>query len=130
MMRNPSRLPAKNKNLGGAAVRPEKFLLSVVVPCFNEENVILLTYRRLVDVLGTKIFRLQIVFVDDGSNDDTPQITANLAKSDPQVRTLLLSRNFGHQAAVSAGLAHADGDAVVVMDADLQDPPDAVIRMV
>jgi dolichol-phosphate mannosyltransferase len=123
-------LPVKTKTLDGDTARPERFLLSVVIPCFNEEDVILLTYRRLVDVLGSRDFRLQIIFVDDGSEDDTPEMAANLAKSDPQVRSVLLSRNFGHQAAVSAGLAHADGDAIVVMDADLQDPPETVIRMV
>jgi dolichol-phosphate mannosyltransferase len=83
-----------------------------------------------VDVLGSRDFRLQIIFVDDGSDDGTPGIAANLAKSDARVKTVLLSRNFGHQAAVSAGLAHADGDAIVVMDADLQDPPEVVIQMV
>ena len=123
-------LSGKIKPLDGDAPRRKEFLLSVVIPCFNEEDVIPLTYRRLMDVLGSRDFRLQIIFVDDGSNDNTSEIAANLAKSDPQVRALLLSRNFGHQAAVSAGLAHADGDAVVVMDADLQDPPQAVIRMV
>jgi dolichol-phosphate mannosyltransferase len=101
-----------------------------VVPCFDEEEVILLTYRRLVEVLGSMDFHLQILFVDDGSDDGTPEMAANLARSDPRVKTVFLSRNFGHQAAVSAGLAHADGDAIVVMDADLQDPPEAVLRMV
>jgi polyisoprenyl-phosphate glycosyltransferase len=123
-------LPVKTKSLDDDTPRPEKFLLSIVIPCFNEEDIILLTYRRLVDVLGSRDFRLQIILVDDGSNDDTPEIAARLAKTDPQVRAVLLSRNFGHQAAVSAGLAHADGDAVVIMDADLQDPPQAVIRMI
>ena len=130
MVTNETSLPVRTETLDGNVARPEKFLLSVVIPCFNEEDVILLTYRRLVDVLGSRDFRLQIIFVDDGSDDDTPEIAANLAKSDPQVRAVLLSRNFGHQAAVSAGLAHADGDVVVVMDADLQDPPEVVIRMV
>jgi polyisoprenyl-phosphate glycosyltransferase len=115
---------------GGRAVRPTDFLLSVVVPCFNEEDVIFLTYQRLVDVLGDKGLRLQIIFVDDGSRDATPDLAARIAKEDPRVKTVLLSRNFGHQAAVSAGLAHADGDAVVVMDADLQDPPEAVVQMI
>jgi glycosyltransferase involved in cell wall biosynthesis len=118
------------KTLGGYLPRRDKFLLSVVIPCFNEEDVILLTYKRLVDVLGRRDFRLQIILVDDGSDDGTPEMAANLAKGDPRVKTVLLSRNFGHQAAVSAGLAHADGDAIVVMDADLQDPPEAVIQMV
>lgn len=123
-------LRATTKTLAGDVARRDKFLLSVVVPCFNEEDVILLTYRRLVDVLGSRDFRLQIIFVDDGSGDSTPEMAANLARGDPRVKALVLSRNFGHQAAVSAGLANADGDATVVMDADLQDPPEAVIQMV
>jgi polyisoprenyl-phosphate glycosyltransferase len=123
-------LPVKTKTLAGDCARRDDFLLSVVIPCFNEEDVILLTYRRLVDVLGNRDFRLQIIFVDDGSRDSTPEIAANLARDDPRVKTLLLSRNFGHQAAVSAGLDNADGDVTVVMDADLQDPPEAVIQMI
>ena len=114
----------------GENSRRQEFLLSVVVPCFNEEDVIRLTHRRLVDVLGDKRFCLQILFIDDGSDDATPEIAAELANNDPRVKTVHLSRNFGHQAAVSAGLADADGDAVVVMDADLQDPPEAVIQMI
>jgi glycosyltransferase involved in cell wall biosynthesis len=110
--------------------RPNGFCLSVVVPCFNEEHVLLLTYHRLIEVLGAKDFRLQIVFVDDGSTDSTAEIVANLAKNDQRVNGLQLSRNFGHQAAISAGLAYADGDAVVIMDADLQDPPEVVIQMI
>jgi polyisoprenyl-phosphate glycosyltransferase len=110
--------------------RPNKFLLSVVVPCFNERDVIGLTYSRLIDVLGAREFRLQIIFVDDGSDDRTPYLAADLARRDPRVKTVLLSRNFGHQAAVSAGLANADGDAITVMDADLQDPPEVVIQMI
>ena len=123
-------MPATIKTLVGDIARREKFLLSVVVPCFDEEDVILLTYRRLVDVLGSRDFRLQIIFVDDGSDDSTPEMAAKLARGDPRVKAVLLSRNFGHQAAISAGLANADGDAAVVMDADLQDPPEAVIQMV
>jgi glycosyltransferase involved in cell wall biosynthesis len=120
---------AARETLAGDS-RRDKFLLSIVVPCFNEEDVIRLTHQRLVDVLGNKGFCLQIVFVDDGSDDGTPNIAAEIAKSDPRVKTVLLSRNFGHQAAVSAGLADADGDAVVIMDADLQDPAEVVIQMV
>ena len=121
---------AARETLAGEDLPQDKFLLSIVVPCFNEEDVIRLTYLRLVDVLGNRNFRLQIVFVDDGSSDTTPDIAADIAKKDPRVKTVLLSRNFGHQAAVSAGLADADGDAVVIMDADLQDPPEAVIKMI
>jgi len=114
----------------GETVRLHKFLLSVVVPCFNEQDVLTLTYRRLIGVLGNQDFRLQIVFIDDGSSDRTLQIITNFSWSDPRVKTVLLSRNFGHQAAVSAGLANADGDAVVVIDADLQDPPEVILQMI
>jgi polyisoprenyl-phosphate glycosyltransferase len=112
------------------AERPANFLLSVVLPCFNEQEVLRTTYRRLTETLGDRGFRLQIVLVDDGSTDMTPYIAAELAQQDGRIKTVLLSRNFGHQAAVSAGLASADGDAVVVMDADLQDPPETVLDMV
>ena len=110
--------------------RPDRFLLSVVVPCFNEQEVISATYQRLVAVLGNSDFDLQIVFVDDGSTDSTPRLAADFTTEDPRVTTVLLSRNFGHQAAVSAGLANADGDAIVVIDADLQDPPEVILDMV
>jgi dolichol-phosphate mannosyltransferase len=109
---------------------PDRFSLSVVVPCFNEQEVISATYRRFVAVLGNRDFDLQIVLVDDGSTDSTPCIAAELARKDPRVKTVLLSRNFGHQSAVSAGLANADGDAIVVIDADLQDPPEVVLDMI
>jgi polyisoprenyl-phosphate glycosyltransferase len=123
-------LAATSQILAGRLARPNNFLLSVVVPCFNEQDVILLTYRQVVDVLGNRDFRLQMIFVDDGSDDGTPEIAADLSKDDPRVKTVFLSRNFGHQAALSAGLAHADGDAVVVIDADLQDPPEIVLEMI
>ena len=122
-------LAAAPETVAGEDARRGKLLLSIVVPCFNEEDVIRLTYRRLVDVLGKRGFSLQIVFVDDGSDDRTPDIAAEIAEIDPRVKAVLLSRNFGHQAAVSAGLADADGDAAVIMDADLQDPPEVVIQM-
>src|SRR5262249_1468655 len=123
-------LITSHEALAGEDVRRDKFLLSIVVPCFNEEDVIRLTYRRLVDVLANKGFLLQIVFVDDGSGDGTPDTAVEIAKSDPRVKTVLLSRNFGHHAAVSAGLADAEGDALVILDADLEDPPEAVIQMI
>ena len=115
---------------GQGACTAKHFLLSVVVPCFNEEEVIGLTYRRLVEVLGDRGFSLQIIFVDDGSRDRTPELVIGLSEEDARVKTVLLSRNFGHQAAVSAGLANADGNAVVVIDADLQDPPEVVLEMI
>jgi cellulose synthase/poly-beta-1,6-N-acetylglucosamine synthase-like glycosyltransferase len=78
-------LIAAREALAGEDLRRDKFLLSIVVPCFNEEDVIRMTYRRLVDVLGNRGFRLQIVFVDDGSGDGTPDIVVEIAKSAPRV---------------------------------------------
>ena len=104
-------------------------LLSVVVPAFNEADVLPTFHDELVRVLVTIADDLEteIVYVDDGSTDATPAILTQLAAADGQVRFVRLSRNFGHQAALTAGLEHARGDVVVSMDADLQHPP-AVIR--
>jgi len=110
--------------------RPKDFLLSVVVPCFNEEAVIGTTYDRICKVLEHHEFRLEMVFVDDGSQDATGRILSRISVTDRRVKVVTLARNFGHQAAVSAGLAHAIGDAIAVMDADLQDPPDVLLKMV
>jgi len=111
-------------------LRPTNFLLSIVIPCFNEEEVITTTYDRVVDVLGSKDFYLQIVFVDDGSKDRTGDILTRIAAVDSRVKLVTLSRNFGHQAAVSAGLTHSDGDATTIIDADLQDPPEVILGMI
>ena len=126
---NPDTATTRLRLTSGYA-RPDRFSLSVVVPCFNEEEVISTTYQRLAAVLGNRDFNLQIVFVDDGSTHSTPSLAANFTRQDPRVKTVLLSRNFGHQAAVSAGLANADGDAIVIIDADLQDPPEVVLDMI
>lgn len=99
--------------------------LSVVVPLYNEQETLPELYRRLIialEMLGT----FEIVFVDDGSRDATLGILARLRSDDPRLSIVQLSRNFGHQAAVSAGLAHAAGRAVIVMDGDLQDPPEVL----
>ncbi len=104
--------------------------LSVVVPCFNEQEVVGLTHQRLLAALGgVPELSLEIVYVDDGSSDDTPAILARLSEGDDRVVVVTLTRNFGHQAAVTAGLKHAAGDAVVVIDADLQDPPEVIPAM-
>lgn len=106
-------------------------LVSVVIPCFNEEEVIHATYRRLVEVLGSLLdVEFEFIFVDDGSRDRTPAILRNVQAADPRVRAVLFSRNFGHQIAVTAGIEHAAGDAVVLIDADLQDPPEVIGEMV
>lgn len=106
-------------------------LLSVIVPCFNEEAVLRSTHERLNEVLrGLNDLRYEIVYVDDGSRDQTPKILAELQARNPEVRVLRLSRNFGHQVAVTAGLEQAAGNALVVIDADLQDPPEVIPEMV
>ncbi|HTS93435.1 MAG TPA: glycosyltransferase family 2 protein, partial [Stellaceae bacterium] len=106
-------------------------LLSVVVPCFNEQEVLPQTHRRLIDVLGREAsLELEMVYVDDGSSDATPGILNSFADADDRVVVVSLARNFGHQAAVTAGLQYASGDAVAVIDADLQDPPEVVVEMI
>ena len=110
----------------------EKTLLSVVVPLFNEEEVIRLTHARITELLGhaQQNLDLEIVYVDDGSKDQSPALLSEIAESDPRVCVITLSRNFGHQPAVTAGLRHAVGDVVAVIDADLQDPVELIPEMI
>lgn len=106
-------------------------LLSVIVPCYNEDAVIRETHRGLVEVLS-EISNLlfEIIYIDDGSLDTTLSILREIQCNDERVRVISFSRNFGHQIAVTAGLEHASGDAVVLIDADLQDPPEVIGDMV
>jgi dolichol-phosphate mannosyltransferase len=111
--------------------RPVEGLVSVVVPCFNEEDVIESTHGRLVATLATLApLAAEIVYVDDGSVDGTFARLAQIQAGDPRVRVVRLARNFGHQIALSAGVDHAAGDAVVIIDADLQDPPEVIPELV
>jgi len=106
-------------------------LISVIVPCYNEEQVIVETNRQLVATLaGLEGLDFELVYVDDGSSDVTVDLLRTIQSADKHVRVVRLSRNFGHQLAVSAGLEHAAGDAVVIIDADLQDPPEVIPEMV
>ena len=100
--------------------------ISVVVPLYNEQENVAALYERLTATLGTLGGPYELVFVNDGSRDETPRLVERLRRDDPRVVTLHLSRNFGHQAAVSAGLDHARGRAVAIMDGDLQDPPEVL----
>jgi dolichol-phosphate mannosyltransferase len=102
-------------------------LLSVVAPMFDEEGTVEVFYDRVRSALDGLPFEL--VMVDDASRDRTPGLLDTLADSDPRVRVLHLSRNFGHQAALTAGLEHARGDVVAMLDGDLQDPPEVIPRM-
>lgn len=104
--------------------------LSIVIPAYEEAEVLPETHRRLTEVLGQEPYDYELIFVNDGSKDATGHILDDLQGRDPQVKVLHLSRNFGHQAAVTAGILHATGDAVVLIDCDLQDPPELIPEMV
>ena len=109
-------------------VNPNKkdqgFRLSIGIPIYNEESVLPELYRRLSEVLDQIEGDHEIVFVDDGSSDGSREILGALTQTDTRVKTVLFSRNFGHQAALSAALDHVTGDAIVLMDGDLQDTPE------
>ncbi|MCU0233004.1 MAG: glycosyltransferase family 2 protein [Thermoanaerobaculales bacterium] len=107
--------------------RPE---LSVVVPAFNEEANVGPMHQRLVAALADLVDGLEVVFVDDGSSDATWSRVRELAAADPRVRGIRFARNFGHQAALTAGVDAAAGRAVVIIDGDLQDPPEVIPEMV
>ncbi|HOW69185.1 MAG TPA: glycosyltransferase family 2 protein [Phycisphaerae bacterium] len=104
--------------------------LSVVIPCYNEAENVAELYGQLCEVVSCVGGDAEFLFVDDGSRDGTLARLRDLAGRDARVRAVSLSRNFGHQAALSAGIDHARGDAVVVMDADLQHPPELIRRFV
>lgn len=100
--------------------------VAVVVPFLNEEENLPVLYERLVKVMEGQPEKLHLILVDDGSRDGSAAWVAEVARRDPRVTLLRLSRNFGHQIAITAGMDHARADAVVIMDADLQDPPEAI----
>ncbi len=103
--------------------------LTVVVPFLNEEDNLEALHARLGTALAGQPETLEFLFVDDGSTDTSARRVRDLAARDPRVRLLRLSRNFGHQLAITAGMDHAGGDAVVIIDADLQDPPEVIPRL-
>jgi dolichol-phosphate mannosyltransferase len=105
-------------------------LYSLVIPLYNEEEVIHETIKRVTAVMSNKEFEYEIVFVNDGSKDKTEEIVKGYCKEDRHMKLISLSRNFGHQTAITAGMDNAIGDAVIVMDADLQDPPEVVLQMI
>lgn len=100
--------------------------VSIVVPFLNEQENLPVLYERVQQAMANAPETWELLLVDDGSTDGSPRWAAETAQKDPRVRLLRLSRNFGHQIAITAGLDHADGDAVVIMDADLQDPPEVI----
>lgn len=110
---------------------PEVKLLSIIVPVYFEEAVIEAFYRRATQALVPLApeFDIEFIFVNDGSTDRSLEILLNLREQDPRVKVLHFSRNFGHQIAVTAGVDHVMGDVVVIIDADLQDPPEVILEM-
>jgi polyisoprenyl-phosphate glycosyltransferase len=108
------------------AVMPK---ISVIIPCYNEEDVLPQLFERLGRVAETWNADYEIICVDDGSRDGTWKILKAQNQKDSRWRSLAFARNFGHQVAVSAGLFHATGDAVVIIDSDLQDPPEQITRL-
>jgi len=119
------RKPARTR-----ASRKQAKLISVVIPAFNEEQNLRHIYERLVKVFVDLDERLEVIFVDDGSSDNSRALLTQLHEEDPRVKAIFLSRNFGQSPALSAGIKAATGDAVVVMDADGQDPPEVVPAMI
>lgn len=104
--------------------------LSVVIPLYNEEQNLGKLNGRLLDVLKALSIPWEIIYVDDGSSDKTLEMIEGLASSNASIKAISLTRNFGHQAALMAGLDHADADAIVTMDGDLQDPPELIPQLV
>ncbi|HET9570924.1 MAG TPA: glycosyltransferase family 2 protein [Bacteroidales bacterium] len=104
--------------------------LTLIVPCFNEEAVLPASWARMKKVMDElKDYHSSIIFINDGSSDQTGSILTAFAHADPRVTVLHFSRNFGHQPAVTAGLHHCDSDFAVIIDADLQDPPEIIPEM-
>lgn len=100
--------------------------VAVIVPCYNEEEVILESYRRTKEVIMKLSLPAEIIYINDGSRDNTRFLLNEIAASDPQVKVLHFSRNFGHQPAVTAGINYCDADMAIIIDADLQDPPELI----
>ena len=100
--------------------------LAVIVPCYNEELVIAESYRRTREALHKLPVLTEIIYINDGSRDRTRLMLDEIAASDPQVKVIHFSRNFGHQPAVTAGINNCDADLAVILDADMQDPPELI----
>lgn len=100
--------------------------VSVIIPCYNEQDVITTTYQRLMAVMEGFGFHTayEVIFIDDGSHDNTLTLLEGFAAQNPNIKVLSFSRNFGHQPAVCAGICEATGDVAIIIDADLQDPPE------
>ena len=108
----------------------ERPVYSVVAPIYNEEGNIKLLVERIVKVMESTEEAWELILVNDGSRDRSPELMNEAAANDPRVKTIHFARNFGHQTAVTAGIDHASGDATILIDADLQDPPELMLDMI
>jgi dolichol-phosphate mannosyltransferase len=108
----------------------EKPRCSIIAPCFNEEGVLHELHRRIQEVMDQTGESWELVLINDGSRDRTPEIMRELHAADPRIKVVDFARNFGHQIAVTAGLDYAQGDAIVIIDSDLQDPPEVILDMI
>jgi glycosyltransferase involved in cell wall biosynthesis len=123
-------MPKDKKVLFPKAISSDTTHLSIVVPTYNEEEGLAIFHERLSDVLNSVPINAEILYVNDGSTDNTENVIRRLRKEDHRVASIDLSRNFGKEIALTAGLDHANGDAVVVIDADLQDPPELIPELI
>lgn len=105
-------------------------ILSLVIPVWNEEAVLGVLYERIVQVMDSTGDSWEVVFVNDGSRDRTLPMLLELNAADPRIKVINFSRNFGHQVAITAGFDYANGNAVIVMDADMQDPPEVILELI
>jgi dolichol-phosphate mannosyltransferase len=108
----------------------DKLRYSIIAPIFNEEGNVALLYERIVRVMESTGEPWELITVDDGSTDRSPEMIDDLARNDSRIKVIHFARNFGHQIAVTAGIDYATGDAVVLIDADLQDPPELILEMI
>jgi dolichol-phosphate mannosyltransferase len=107
-----------------------KVVYSIIVPLYNEELVIKESYRRLKEVMDTVKENYEIIFINDGSYDETRNMVEKICSTDEKIKLINFSRNFGHQAAITAGMNLSEGAAIIVIDADLQDPPEVIPKMI
>ncbi len=112
------------------AIDIKKIYCSVVIPIYNEQENILELYRRLSETLKSLTDKYEVIFVNDGSSDNSLKMIKELSVRDSKIKYLKFSRNFGHQIAISAGMDYANGEAIIIMDSDLQDPPELIPKLV
>lgn len=105
-------------------------MLSLLIPIYNEEEVLRISYERLKKEMDRSGFPYEMVFINDGSEDASLQILREIVEKDASAKAIHFSKNFGHEIAITAGLDHARGDAIIIIDADLQDPPELIHEMI